>query len=299
MRRLVIPFFLGFTAVVLSQLSPATGQNKKKQPAKVQENKIAEALPESGPAKPKQPRNILLYTRTAGFRHGSIPTGVRAITLMGDRTGAYTAHHTEDESMFEPSKLAKFDAVFMLNTTGDCLLPADKNKQREEELKKSLVDFVKGGKGLIGVHAATDTYRNWPEYNQMMGGAFVSHPWHKLVPVKNLAPDHPVNAAFGGKGFEIADEIYMFRDDTALASGRKYLLALDTDKMSKEDVAKGKRKDGTYPISWVSNFGKGRVFYCSLGHRDEIYWNPEILKHYLAGIQFALGDLEADAKPQK
>jgi type 1 glutamine amidotransferase len=299
MRRLVIPFLFGFTAVIVSQMSSATAQNKKNQPAKVQESKIVEALPASAPAKPKQPRNILVYTRTAGFRHSSIPTGVRAITLMGDKTGAYTAHHTEDESMFEPAKLAKFDAVFMLNTTGDCLRPKDGNKQREEELKQSLVNFVKGGKGLIGVHSATDTYRNWDDYNTMMGGAFVSHPWHKLVPVKNLAPDNPVNAAFGGKGFDITDEIYMFRDDTALASGRKYLLALDTARMTKEDIEKGKRKDGTYPISWVSKYGKGRTFYCSLGHRDEIYWNPAIMKHYLAGIQFALGDLEADATPGK
>src|SRR5262249_11614671 len=102
-----------------------------------------------------------------------------------------------------------------------------------------------------------------------------------------------------GKDFEIADEIYMFRDDTAKPTERKFLLVMDIEKMDQKDKDGGKRKDGTYPISWISTFGKGRVFYCSLGHREEIYWNPTILKHYLACIHYALGDLEADATPEK
>ncbi|HYT90762.1 MAG TPA: ThuA domain-containing protein [Gemmataceae bacterium] len=259
--------------------------------------KVMKALPEKAPAQAKKARKILIYSRTAGFRHPSIAIGARAITLMGDKTGAYTAYHTEDESFFEPEKLKTFDAVFMLNTTGTCLKPKNGDKAREEELKKSLVDFVAGGKGLIGVHSATDTYQQWKDYNKMMGGAFVSHPWHKKVPVKNLAPDHPLNAAFGGKDFEITDEIYMFRNDTALPTERKMLLALDTEKMDMKDVSKGKRTDNQFAVSWVATYGKGRTFYCSLGHREEIFWNPAILRHYLAGIQYVLGDLPAEATP--
>jgi hypothetical protein len=161
-------------------------------------------------------------------------------------------------------------------------------------LKKSFEDFVAGGKGLMGTHSATDTYHGWKAFNKMMGGTFAGHPWHEKVPVKNLAPDHPLNAAFDGKDFEIADEIYQFRGDTALPNERKFLLALDTNKM---DVSKGNRKDGLYPVSWVSTYEKGRTFYCSLGHREEIYFNPMILKHYLAGLQYVLGDLPADATP--
>jgi type 1 glutamine amidotransferase len=144
------------------------------------------------------------------------------------------------------------------------------------------------------MHSATDTYHRWGEYNKMMGGTFAGHPWHKSVPVKNLSPGHPLNAMFGGKGFEIVDEIYQFRNDTARPSERKMLLGLDTGKM---DVSAGNRKDKQYPISWISTYGKGHTFYCSLGHRDEIYYNPAVLKHYLAGIQYALGDLSADATP--
>ena len=306
MRRSILTAAFGLVVLAAAQLPNLCAQDKAKDKAKAFDAmlaKVEKALPAAAPAKPKQARNILVFSRTAGFRHSSIPIGVRAVTLMGDKTNAYTVTATEDESMLEPAKLAKFDAVFMLNTTGNCFRPKTGSKAeqdaREEELKKSLADFVSGGKGLIGIHSATDTYAGWKEYNAMMGGAFVSHPWTKKVPVKNLDPKNPVSAAFGGNDFEIDDEIYMFRDDTARPTERKFLLALDTEKMDKKDVAMGKRKDNTYPVSWIGTFGKGRTFYCSLGHREEIFWNPDVLKHYLAGIQYALGDLEADATPAK
>ena len=265
--------------------------------------KIKAALPDKAPVAPMKNRKVLLFSKTNGFRHGSISTGVKSLTMLGKATGAFTAVHSEDDSMFEPETLKQFDAVIMVNTTGELFRPKkwssdpDKKKQeqeREEHLKKSLVDFVKSGKGLAGTHSATDTYKNWKEYNQMMGGAFAGHPWHMAVPVRILDGDHPLNKVFGGKGFTITDEIYQFRDDTALPSDRKLLLSLDPNF---EQLGKGKRKDGLYPVSWISTFGDGRTFYCSLGHRDEIYYNPVVLEHYLAGFQYALGDLDADATP--
>jgi type 1 glutamine amidotransferase len=263
-------------------------------------DRITKALPDSAPAKPRQRRKLLVFSRTLGFRHPSIPVGVRAITLMGDKTGAFVAYHTEDESVFEPEKLKTFDAVLMLNTTGDCLRPAgldgEQARQREEVLKKGLVDFVAGGKGLAGIHAATDTYHGWKEYNRMMGGVFAGHPWTEKVPVKNLEPAHPLNAMFGGKDFEIFDEIYQFSLTTALPTERRFLLALDTAKMP--EASRGNRQTaGPYPVSWVSTYGKGRTFYCSLGHREEIYCEPAMLRHYLAGLQYVLGDLDVDASP--
>lgn len=264
--------------------------------------KIEAALPEKAPATAKKSRKVLIFSKTNGYRHGSIPVGVNAVAMMGQKTGAYSAVHSEDDAMFEPENLKRFDSVIMLNTTGDIFRPRQMPKEKEAQeaaleregrLKKSLVDFVKSGKGLAGTHSATDTYHGWGEYNMMMGGTFAGHPWHQKVPVKLLAPKHPLNSMFDGN-FEIADEIYQFRGDTALPTDRKMLLALDTSVM---DVSKGNRKDGTYPVSWVSRYGKGRTFYCSLGHRDEIYYHPVILKHYLAGFQYTLGDLEADATP--
>src|SRR5580704_2175590 len=163
-------------ALIVAGSTPAPAQKEQAV------EKVAKALPDKAPAQPKEKRKILIFSRTAGFRHGSIAIGAKAIAMMGDKTGAYTAFHTEDESFFEPDKLKTFDAVFMLNTTGDCLRPKGGDKEeaakREEMLKKSLADFVSGGKGLIGVHSATDTYARWKEYNQMMGGSFAGHPWH-------------------------------------------------------------------------------------------------------------------------
>jgi len=265
--------------------------------------KIEAALPKKAPAKPMKARKVLIFSKTNGFRHGSIAIGAASLTMLGKKTGAFTAVHSEDESMFEPETLKQFDAVIMLNTTGEIFrprrLPRDEAEKkealaREERLKKSLVDFVKSGKGLAGTHSATDTYKRWKEYNDMMGGAFAGHPWHTEVPVRLLDDMHPLNKVFGGKGFTVRDEIYQFRDDTALPSDRRMLLSRDP---KWNQLGKGRRKDGFYAVSWISSYGKGRTFYCSLGHRNEIYFNPAILEHYLAGFQYVLGDLMADDQP--
>ena len=289
-------------AVALSTAGKADAQ-KKVNPKILA--KIEAALPKTAPAKPKKPRKVLLFSKTNGFRHGSIPVGIASLTMLGKKTGAFEATASEDEAMFEPDTLKAFDAVIMVNTTGEMFrprkLPKDPAQKkaalaREERLKKSLVDFVKSGKGLAGTHSATDTYKRWKEYNDMMGGAFAGHPWHTEVPVRLLAPDHPLNKVFGGKGFTVTDEIYQFRNDTAQPSERRMLLSLDPNW---NQLGKGARKDKFYAISWISKYGKGRTFYCSLGHRNEIYHNPAVLQHYLAGFQYALGDLDADATPAK
>jgi type 1 glutamine amidotransferase len=273
------------------------------EPKPAELEKVKAALAEAAPAQPKKPRKFLIFSKTNGFRHGSIPIGAKALAMMGEQTGAYTAVHSEDEAMFEPDSLAQFDAVIMLNTSGDVFRPKQWPKdpeqksmaqQREVRLKQSLVEFVRGGKGLAGIHAATDTYKNWKEYNDMMGAAFAGHPWHTEVPIRLLGGDHPLNKVFGGQGFTVTDEIYQFRDDTANPSDRRMLLSLDPNW---DQIGKGKRKDGFYAISWISTYGDGRTFYCSLGHRNEIYYNPVVLQHYLAGIQYVLGDLACDTEP--
>ena len=113
--------------------------------------------------------------------------------------------------------------------------------------------------------------------------------------------ERPLTAAFGGKGFRLADEFYELQapyDRTKL----RVLLSVDNERMKGvEKVTKyGKpvRTDGDYGLSWVKPYGKGRVFYCALGHAPETYWNPAMLRHFLDGIQFALGDLPADAAPK-
>jgi type 1 glutamine amidotransferase len=295
--RLLLPVS-GLAAIV----SLAIGQQKDNPfavgPDRVE--KITAALPASTPAPVQKKHEVLVFTRTTGFRHGSIPTGIECMKQLGAKTGLFNVTHTEDPAVFAADSLAKFDAVIMLNTTGEPLKDA---KTDEGTLKQNLVDFVKGGKGLIGMHAATDTYKDWKEYNDMMGGAFESHPWGAgdTVRVKNLDPQHPLNAAFKNEGLTIKDEIYKFRPQTAQPSERRMLLALDANgtDLKRDDGNKDGQPDRSfYPVAWLSSYGKGRTFYCSLGHNDDVYWNPVVVQHYLAGIQYALGELPADATPK-
>lgn len=261
--------------------------------------KIAAAIP-SVVHRPPKIRKLLVYTRTKGFRHSSIPHGALAIRLLGDRTGAFRADVTEDPEAFAPANLSKYDAVLMLNTTGGAFLGSDPKtddekdpaRVRDRELKASLSSFVRGGKGLAGIHAATDTCYEWAEYGRMIGGFFLNHPWHELVGVKVEKPGHPVCAAFGGKDFEITDEIYQFK---APYSRRNVTVLLSLDRV--KTPQKGQRPDDDYAISWIRSESRGRVFYCSLGHREEIYWNPAVLHHYLDGLRYVLGDLAAPATP--
>lgn len=260
--------------------------------------KIDAALPEKTPVPVRKKHEILVYTRTTGFRHGSIPVGVETMKRLGEKTGLFHVTHTEDESAFEAESLKKYDAVMMLNTTGEILQSAQKDDAKEEKLKKNLLDFVSSGKGLIGIHSATDTYHGWKEYREMMGGTFDSHPWGAgtTVRIRNLDGKSPLNAAFKGEGFTIKDEIYKYTRETAQPTERRMLLALDPDGTDMSLDKKDQRE--LYPVSWIDTWGQGRVFYCSLGHNDEIYMTPAIVQFYLAGIDYALGELPADATPQ-
>jgi len=245
--------------------------------------KIIDAAPDKATAKPAKPRTLLVFNRCGGFRHGSIPWGSGAIEIMGNKTAAYETVVSDDMAVFTPDHLEPLDAVVFNNTT---------RLRFDENQRKALMDFVQGGKGVVGIHGATDNFYDWPEAAEMMGGLFSGHPWHEKVGVKLDDPGHPLLAAFGGKGFYVTDEIYQFRDPYSRERLR-VLLSLDMNKTAK----KGKREDQDFAVSWVRSLGKGRVFYCSLGHRNEIFWNPAILRHYLDGIQFALGDLAADTTP--
>lgn len=280
-------------------LTFALAEDKKPQDFTVAADKVAKidtALPAKAPAAVGKKHEVLVFTRTTGFRHGSIPVGVETMKRLGEKTGLFHATHTEDPEAFEADSLKKYDAVFFLNTTGNPLEGGE--PANEERRKGNLLEFVNSGKGLVGFHSATDTYKEWKEFNDMMGGAFVSHPWGSgdTVRVKNLDPKNPVNAAFKGEGITLKDEIYKFRTGTAGAGDRRMLLALDANGT---DLAKDKDDQRElYPVAWLDTWGKGRVFYCSLGHNDEIYMNPVVVEHYLAGIQYALGELAADATPQ-
>ena len=264
--------------------------------------KIREAAPEKPTVRPARPRKMLVFWRCEGFYHRSIPVVNEALKIMGQKTGAYEVTVcTDDYSVFTPEKLRQFDAVCLNNTTHLKFHP-----QETPERCKALMDFVKGGKGIIGVHAATDNFYDWPkgkgwsEASEMMGGKFTGHPWTSggTWAFKIDDPDHPLMAAFEGKGFKISDEIY--RTDAPLYSRSKQrvLMSLDMSDPTTAGARGVKPSDDDTGITWIKTWGKGRMFYCSLGHNDHIFWTPMILQHYLDGIQFAMGDYEVDTTPK-
>jgi type 1 glutamine amidotransferase len=217
---------------------------------------------------------------------------------MGEKTGAYSVDVSDDMNVFTPENLAKYDAVLFESTTQ---LKFNDPKQRE-----ALLNFIKGGKGFIGIHAASDNFPTWPEAVEMIGGQFNGHPWTGggTWAVKIDDPEHVLNKSFGGKGFLIKDEIYQIKGPYSRDTHR-VLLSLDMSNERNLGPLKGKKKgeawsgrgDDDHAIAWIKHFGDGRVFYCSLGHNKEIYWNKAVLAHYLAGIQWALGDLKVDDRP--
>lgn len=275
---------------VLVAVKTGCAAEQKKEASEAEVKKVEEAMPAKATATPVKPRRILVFNKCEGFYHNVIPLAARAFEIMGKKTGAFETVNSEDKTIFSPEKLKEFDAVLLNNTTGLKL---------SDDQKKALLSFVKeDGKGLIGTHAASDNFGDWPEGAAMVGGQFDGHPWGGggTWAVKIDDPEHPINKGFGGKGFKIKDEIYQIKGAYSRETHRE-LLSLD---MSDAETCKPKgqkREDKDNAISWIYDFGKGRVFYCSLGHNHEIYWNGAILQHYVDGIQFALGDLKVDAAP--
>ncbi|MCL5278358.1 MAG: ThuA domain-containing protein [Planctomycetes bacterium] len=267
------------------------------------------------PAAPsKQPRRVLVYGISFGPHRTTIRTAQQVFALLGKKTGAYEAVVSDDVANFEPDKLKRFDAVIFANTTGEVFCrPADKDefaalsadeKRKQEEnaarLVKNLEDYVRAGGGFVGIHSATDTLKKRKAYGDMIGAVFTQHAWgpNETVTIKVEDPESALaKGVFEKEEFKFNDEIYEFRepyDRTQL----HVILSLDLAKSDKPNRPL-RRTDGDYPIAWTRSHGQGRIFYCSLGHAMSTFADPTILKFWLGGIQFAVGDLEAATTPSR
>jgi hypothetical protein len=252
--------------------------------------KMEQAMPAKPTRPPEAPRKILVFNLCNGFKHSSIPYWDKALEVMGKKTGAFQVEISNDMLAFSAENLAKFDAVCLNNTTG---------LKFSQPQREALMNFVKGGKGIIGIHAATDNFYDWPDAAKMMGGQFSGHPWGGggTWAIKIDEPSHPLTAAFKGKGFKIRDEIYRTAAPYYSRAEQLVLMSLDmTDPATRKQAEKDSDMDTG--ISWIKTYEKGRVFYCSLGHNNDLTWDAALLQHYLAGIQFALGDYKVDTKPK-
>jgi type 1 glutamine amidotransferase len=272
-------------------------------------------LPTMAPAKPKRPRKVLVLAHAAGFYHSSIPLAADTVKALGEKTGAWTATITYDAADINAENLKQYDAIFLDSTTL-AFLDDPNDAAATEARKKALLEFVRGGKGLAGIHAAGDAYHTvpargsgekaaptWPDFDNMIGGYFKFH-WvfPQAIVVKIDDPGSPINAMFHGP-FTIHDEIYTFAQDSFSRKHVHVLTSVDYAKMNDADKAKEpaatKRTDGDYALSWIHREGQGRVFYEALGHSEHVYAMTPMLEHLLAGIQYALGDLQADDRPSQ
>jgi type 1 glutamine amidotransferase len=275
-----------------------------------QAERIRAAIPSKARVTAKKPRRVLIWNTPfiddCPHKGYCVPQAEYAMKLLGEKTGAFEPVVSDDVAMYLPENLKKFDVIIMNNSSGQWIRPTEKDMEKfkaygsdqdtvEKLLRKSLLDWVSQGGGIVAYHHAIGGNTNWPEFQELLGMAYWGHPWNEEVGIKLDEPDHPLVAAFGGKDFRLADEIFQFREPYSREKLR-VLLSLDVKKTNMS-VPWVYRKDNDFGLAWIKQYGKGRIFYCAIGHRTEIWWNLTILQFYLDGIQFAAGDLEADATP--
>ncbi len=289
------------------------------------------------PAAPAAPKKLLVVSVTTNFRHSSIATGERILRKLAAESGAFTLDFVEqppgqpDEvknppgdmadpavqrqhqadlaayaagmdawyatvrkalQKLSPASLEHYDGVVFLNTTGPLQIPD----------RDGFLAWIKAGHAFIGTHSASDTFHDWPAYGDMLGGEFYNHSLQAPVDCLNKDPRHPANKGIGVSLRVGLEEIYLFkRYDPARVHE---LLVLDKDPIT--------RAPGHFPISWCRAYGKGKVFYTALGHREDIWDTDPGLKdrqntaavseafqaHLLGGIKWALGLEPGDSEPQ-
>lgn len=213
--------------------------------------------------------SVLLFSKTAGFRHNSIEAGAEAIQKLGAENG-FNVTWTEDSSYFTSANLRNYDAIIFLNTTMTVF---------DDAQKAAFKEYIQSGGGFVGVHSATDTEYDWPWYGEMVGGYFLNHPPVLPAVIDVVDPNHPSTAHLPER-WERVDEWYNFRN---LNPEVNVLLKLDTDSFE------GSEHPGDHPIAWYHDFDGGRAFYTGLGHTIETYEEEYFLLHLLGGIRYAMG----------
>ena len=212
---------------------------------------------------------VLVFSKTRGYRHNSIPEGISAIQQLGIENG-FTVTATEDSSMFVKDSLQQYAAVVFLNTTGDVL---------DTPQEDAFMNYIKQGGGFVGIHAAADCEYTWPWYGELVGAYFKSHPKQqnaKLIVIDkdNIATKHLPAI------WDRFDEWYNYKN---LNPTVHVLIKLD------EQSYTGGENGDNHPISWYHDFDGGRAFYTGLGHTKEAYKEPLFLKHLQGGLIYAIG----------
>nr|WP_295930408.1 ThuA domain-containing protein [uncultured Dyadobacter sp.] len=216
-------------------------------------------------------KRVLVFSKTAGFRHSSIPAGKTALIKLGKETG-FAVDTTENATVFTNKNLQKYSAVIFLNTTGNVL---------DDKQQDAFERYIQAGGGYLGIHAATDTEYDWPWYNKLAGAQFLSHPGNPNVQEGEayvVNDKHPSMDGFPKK-WKIKDEFYDFKNFNP-----KVNVLVKIDEKTYKD---GKMGDN-HPMSWYHEFDGGRAFYTNFGHEDATFVNPVFVKHLTGGLNWAM-----------
>jgi type 1 glutamine amidotransferase len=218
---------------------------------------------------PAKQDRVLVFAKTSGFRHSSIPQGKAAIQQLGRQNG-FTVDTTEDAALFTGNELKKYMAVIFLNTTGDVL---------NDQQQLAFEEYIRAGGGYAGVHAASDTEYDWPWYGKLAGAYFMSHPEQQEATLQVKDHQHASTRHLPAV-WERKDEWYNFKD---LNPAVKVLITID------EQSYTGGKNGDPHPMCWYHEYDGGRAWYTALGHTEASYSEDNFLKHLLGGIQYAMG----------
>jgi len=239
-------------------------------------------------------KQLLAIGEQKGYRHEAVSHALATIERIGRESGLWdTTIRTDTEALtkkkleYNAKNLNDFDAVLFF--TGGEL-------EMDPQQKADFLSFIHDdGKGFVGVHSATITFTSWPEYGEMIGGYFDEHPWGTFdAPILVEDPAFPGMQQWPHE-FVLRDEIYQIKDYSR--DKVRVLMRLDPSKLDLKNK-NVHRTDGDFAVTWAKNYGKGRVFYSSLGHVPENWDNPELQKMYTEAIKWALGLIDADATPR-
>jgi len=216
-----------------------------------------------------QTKKILIFSKTAGYRHSSIQDGIDAIRDLCKKNG-FNIYHTEEAGFITPKNLKQFDTVIFLNTTGDIF-----NDQQQIYFQR----YIQKGGGWVGIHSATDTEYKWPWYGQLAGAYFNGHPKIQNADLIVIDKTHPCTQGIQNN-WARKDEWYNFKFINPDIN-----ILINIDESSYEGGTNGKN----HPISWCHNYDGGRAFYTAMGHTKESYKEKFFLQHILAGIKWTMG----------
>src|SRR6266851_2968471 len=214
---------------------------------------------------------VLVFSRTAGFRHDSIPDAIAAVRTLGDQNG-FPVDATEDPSVFTDSGLADYSAVIFLLTTGDVL---------DDRQQSAFERYIEAGNGFVGVHSAADTEYDWPWYGGLIGAYFASHPDIQWAVVDREDANHASTVSLPD-GWARTDEWYNFQANPRDTPDIHVLASLDESSYSGGTMS-------DHPIAWYQEYAGGRAWYTAGGHTRESYSEPLFLQHLLGGLEYAAG----------